>query len=135
MPYGETLISISYSSTTEIYGLTKAGPDLKWGSITRTSPYGTVEHPFNPGTLADCRGTFSGPWIWVKLTSDIMVEAARHDGTSLVEVLQNCVIFNDKTHAVITDRAFRQTTIVLRHGEPMVYGKDNDKGLVLDGLG
>jgi 2-oxoglutarate ferredoxin oxidoreductase subunit beta len=71
----------------------------------------------------------------LKLTSDIMVEAARHDGTALVEVLQNCVIFNDKTHAVITDRAFRaDRTIVLRHGEPMVYGKDNNKGLVLDGL-
>ncbi|MFY9115562.1 MAG: 2-oxoacid:ferredoxin oxidoreductase subunit beta [Bacteroidales bacterium] len=123
-----------------IYGLTKGqySPTSKWGSITRTSPYGTVEHPFNPGALAmGARGTFFARTLdmELKLTSDIMVEAARHDGTSLVEVLQNCVIFNDKTHAVITDRAFRaDRTIVLRHGEPMVYGKDNDKGLVLDGL-
>lgn len=124
----------------KIYGLTKGqySPTSKWGSITRTSPYGTVEHPFNPGALAmGARGTFFARTLdmELKLTSDIMVEAARHDGTSLVEVLQNCVIFNDKTHAVITDRAFRaDRTIVLRHGEPMVYGKDNNKGLVLDGL-
>lgn len=124
----------------KIYGLTKGqySPTSKWGSITRTSPYGTVEHPFNPGALAmGARGTFFARTLdmELKLTSDIMVEAARHDGTALVEVLQNCVIFNDKTHAVITDRAFRaDRTIVLRHGEPMVYGKDNNKGLVLDGL-
>lgn len=124
----------------KIYGLTKGqySPTSKWGSITRTSPYGTVEHPFNPGALAmGARGTFFARTLdmELKLTSDIMVEAARHDGTSLVEVLQNCVIFNDKTHAVITDRAFRaDRTIVLRHGEPMIYGKDNNKGLVLDGL-
>lgn len=123
-----------------IYGLTKGqySPTSKWGTITKTSPYGTVEHPFSPGALAmGARGTFFARTLdmELQLTRDIMVEAAKHDGTSLVEVLQNCVIFNDKTHSIISDREVRaERTIVLRHGEPMIFGKDRDKGLVLDGI-
>ncbi|HPX79626.1 MAG TPA: 2-oxoacid:ferredoxin oxidoreductase subunit beta [Bacteroidales bacterium] len=123
-----------------IYGLTKGqySPTSPWGSITRTSPYGTVEHPFNPGALAmGARGTFFARTLdmELQLTSSIMVEAARHDGTALVEVLQNCVIFNDKTHSLITNKEVRaDRTIVLKHGEPMIYGKNKDKGLILDGI-
>ena len=64
-----------------------------------------------------------------------MVKAARHKGTSVMEMLVNCVIFNDGTHLDISERSVRaDRTIVLRHGEPMIFGKDNDKGIVLDGL-
>ena len=71
----------------------------------------------------------------MKLNEEIMVAAARHDGTSVMEMLTNCVIFNDGTHKVITDRAVKEDrTIVLRHGQKMIFGKNRDKGLVLDGM-
>lgn len=123
-----------------IYGLTKGqySPTSKWGTVTKTSPFGTVEHPFIPGALVmGARGTFFARTLDVELqlTQDILVEAAKHDGTSLVEVLQNCVIFNDKTHAEISDKEVRaDRTIVLHHGEPMIFGKNRDKGLILDGM-
>ena len=123
-----------------IYGLTKGqySPTSKWGTITKTSPFGTVEHPFNPGALAmGARGTFFARTLdmELQLTQEIMVEAAKHDGTALVEVLQNCVIFNDRTHSIISDRDVRaDRTIVLQHGKPMIFGKNKDKGLILDGM-
>lgn len=123
----------------QIYGLTKGqySPTSKLGMVTKTSPYGTVEHPFNPGALVlGARGTFFARSVDVelKLTQDIMVQSAEHDGTAVVEMLVNCVIFNDRTHALVTDKDIRaERTIVLKHGEPMIYGKERDKGLVLDG--
>ncbi|MFA6334351.1 MAG: 2-oxoacid:ferredoxin oxidoreductase subunit beta [Bacteroidales bacterium] len=124
----------------QIYGLTKGqySPTSKLGMITKTSPYGTVEHPFNPGALIlGARGTFFARSIDVelKLTQDIMVASAKHDGTAVTEILVNCVIFNDKTHATVTDKEYRtERTIVLKHGEPMIFGKNRDKGLMLDGM-
>jgi 2-oxoglutarate ferredoxin oxidoreductase subunit beta len=124
----------------QIYGLTKGqySPTSVLGKVTKTSPYGTVEHPFNPGALVlGARGTFFARSLDVelKLTQDIMIESAKHDGAAVVEVLVNCVIFNDKTHWNIVDREFRSDrTIVLKHGEPMIFGKDKDKGLMLDGM-
>ncbi len=123
----------------EIYGLTKGqySPTSKLGVITKTSPFGTVEHPFRPGELViGAQGKFFARTIdmEVKLTSDVLVEAAKHDGTSVVEALVNCVIFNDKTHGNFTDKEVRDDrVIVLRHGEKMIFGKNRDKGLVLDG--
>jgi Pyruvate:ferredoxin oxidoreductase and related 2-oxoacid:ferredoxin oxidoreductases, beta subunit len=122
-----------------IYGLTKGqySPTSKLGLVTKTSPYGTVEHPFNPGALVlGARGTFFARSLDVelKLNQEIMVEAAKHDGTSVMEMLVNCVIFNDGTHRDISDKEFRaDRTIVLKHGEPMIFGANRDKGLVLDG--
>ncbi len=124
----------------QIYGLTKGqySPTSKLGVVTKTSPYGTVEHPFNPGALIlGARGTFFARSIDVelKLTQEIMVASAKHDGTAVTEILVNCVIFNDKTHSEIADKEFRaERTIVLKHGEPMIFGKDKDKGLMLDGM-
>jgi 2-oxoglutarate ferredoxin oxidoreductase subunit beta len=122
----------------EIYGLTKGqySPTSKLGAVTKTSPYGTVEQPFNPGELViGAKGTFFARSIDmdVKLTAEILVDAAKHDGTSVVVVQQNCVIFNDNTHASITDKEHRaDRTIVLRHGEKMLFGKDKEKGLVME---
>ncbi|GAB1374578.1 2-oxoacid:ferredoxin oxidoreductase subunit beta [Bacteroidales bacterium] len=124
----------------QIYGLTKGqySPTSVLGKVTKTSPYGTVEHPFNPGALVlGARGTYFARSLDVelKLTQDIMLESAKHDGTAVVEVLVNCVIFNDKTHWNLVDREYRSDrTIVLKHGEPMIFGKDRDKGLMLDGM-
>jgi 2-oxoglutarate ferredoxin oxidoreductase subunit beta len=124
----------------QIYGLTKGqySPTSRLGTVTKTSPFGTIEHPFNPGALVlGARGSFFARSLDLdmKLTHEIMIASAKHDGTSVTEILQNCVIFNDKTHSAITDKAFRDDrTIVLRHGEPMIFGKNREKGLMLDKL-
>ncbi len=124
-----------------IYGLTKGqySPTSKLGAITKTSPYGTVEQPFSPGNLVlGARGTFfaRGLDTDLKFNMEILESAAAHKGTSVVEMLVNCVIFNNGTHAEISDRAVRDDrTILLRHGEKMIFGRNRDKGLVLDGLG
>lgn len=124
----------------EIYGLTKGqySPTTKEGMVTKTSPYGTIEHPFNPGELVlGANGHFFARSIDVNmaLTHDILVEAEAFKGTSIVEILQNCVIFNDKTHSYYTDKAEKaDRQIVLKHGEKMIFGKNNEKGIVLDGL-
>jgi 2-oxoglutarate ferredoxin oxidoreductase subunit beta len=124
----------------EIYGLTKGqySPTSEKGLVTKTSPFGTVEEPFSVGELViGAKGKFFARTVDsnVALSSQIYVEAARHKGTSVIEVLQNCVIFNDGIHEVVTGREVRDDrTIILKHGQPMIFGKDNDKGLVLDGL-
>ncbi len=125
----------------EIYGLTKGqySPTSKLGKITKTSPYGTIEKPFNPGELIiGAKGTFFARSIDVEvdLTRQCLVRAAHHDGFSITEVLQNCVIFNDGAHAAFAkDKATRaEHTIVLRDGEKMLFGANKDKGIVLDGF-
>lgn len=124
----------------QIYGLTKGqySPTSPLGRITKTSPYGTVEHPFTPGELVlGARGTFFARSIDVdvNLTKDCLVESAKHDGTSVTEILQNCVIFNDNWYKNFIERSAREdNTIVLRHGEPMIFGKERNKGLMLEGL-
>lgn len=121
-----------------IYGLTKGqySPTSKFGAITKTSPYGTVEHPFDPGSLVlGAKGTFFARSLDVdlKLNEEIMTAAALHDGCSVMEMLTNCVIFNDGAHKEIADPAVRaDSTVVLRQGERMIFGKNNDKGLVFE---
>ena len=123
----------------QIYGLTKGqySPTSKLGTISKTSPYGTVEHPFNPGALVlGAKGTFFARSLDVEigLNEEVMTAAALHDGCSVVEMLTNCVIFNDGAHREISDPAVRaDRTIVLRHGEKMIFGKNRDKGLIFDG--
>ncbi len=124
----------------QIYGLTKGqySPTSRRGFLSKTSPFGTIEDPFRPGQLAlGAGGQFFARTIdkELQLSVDIMIEAAEHKGTSIIEVLQNCVIYNDKTHEAITDKKFKaDRTIVLLHGEKMLFGKNKEKGLVLDGL-
>lgn len=124
----------------KIYGLTKGqySPTSDRGFVSKSSPYGTVEDPFIPAELAlGARGTFFARGIDVDLknTTDILLASAKHKGASVVEVLVNCVIFNDGIHKKITDKEYRaDKTIFLRHGEKMLFGKDNEKGLVLEGL-
>ena len=123
----------------KIYGLTKGqySPTSDRGFVSKSSPFGTVEDPFRPAELTfGARGTFFARAIDVdiKNQTDVMVEAARHKGTSVVEVLQNCVIFNDGIHNRISDRNWKaDNTLVLNHGEKMIFGKEENKGIVLDG--
>ena len=124
----------------EIYGLTKGqySPTSEKGLVTKTSPFGTIEEPFSVGELViGAKGKFFARTVDanVTLSTMIYIEAAKHKGTSVIEVLQNCVIFNDGIHDVVTARDVRDDrTITLKHGEPMIFGKDNEKGLILDGL-
>lgn len=123
----------------KIYGLTKGqySPTTDRGSVTKSSPYGTVEDPFIPAELVfGARGTFFARSLDVEVatTVEILAAAARHKGASVCEVLQNCVIFNNNIHSYITDKEVRaDRTIHLRHGEKMIFGKDMNRGLVLDG--
>jgi 2-oxoglutarate ferredoxin oxidoreductase subunit beta len=120
----------------KIYGLTKGqySPTTPKGSITKSSPDGTIENPFLPGELAmGANATFyarvvdSNP----KMMKDIIIQAARHKGTSLIEILQNCVIFNNKVHSEITGKDVKDDNqIYLEHGKPMIFGKNRDKGLI-----
>ena len=124
----------------EIYGLTKGqySPTSEKGLVTKTSPFGTVEEPFSVGELViGAKGKFFARTIDanVALSTQIYIEAAKHKGTSVIEVLQNCIIFNDGIHDIVAGKEVRDDrTIILRHGEPMIFGKESSKGLVLDGL-
>ncbi len=125
----------------KIYGLTKGqySPTTDRGTVTKSSPYGTTEDPFIPAELCfGARGTFFARSFDVALdtTKEVMGAAARHKGASVVEVLQNCMIFNNGAFAWFTDREERlNRTIHLRHGEKMLFGTDLDLGLVQDGFG
>jgi 2-oxoglutarate ferredoxin oxidoreductase subunit beta len=124
----------------EIYGLTKGqySPTSEKGLVTKTSPFGTVEEPFSVGELViGAKGKFFARTIDanVTLSTQIYIEAAKHKGTSVVEVLQNCLIFNDGIHDIVAGREVRDDrTLILKHGEPMIFGKENNKGLILEGL-
>ncbi|MDR0768964.1 MAG: 2-oxoacid:ferredoxin oxidoreductase subunit beta [Dysgonamonadaceae bacterium] len=124
----------------KIYGLTKGqySPTSDRGFISKSSPYGTVEDPFRPAELAiGARGRFFARIIDmdVKNAPGVLVLAAKHKGTSVVEIILNCVIFNDGVHNRITARETSfDRTIILQHGEKMIFGKNNDKGIVRDGF-
>lgn len=121
----------------KIYGLTKGqySPTTPKGSVTKTSPDGTIENPFKPGELVmGAQGTFFARLVDTepKMMKKVFVEAAMHDGTSVVEVLQNCVIFNNQVHSDITGKDVKEDhQIWLEHGKPMIFGKNRDKGLIL----
>jgi 2-oxoglutarate ferredoxin oxidoreductase subunit beta len=124
----------------EIYGLTKGqfSPTSLVGQKTKSSPYGNTQPPFEPGELAiGSQARFfarlggNSPKEMTKL----FVEAEKHKGTSLIEILQNCVIFNDGCYTQYTDKGVREDKqLHVEHGERMIFGKNRDKGLVLDGL-
>ncbi|MCP4552919.1 MAG: 2-oxoacid:ferredoxin oxidoreductase subunit beta [Bacteroidetes bacterium] len=121
----------------KIYGLTKGqySPTTPRGSMTKTSPQGSFEEPFNPGELIIgaqgkyyARGIDTNP----KMMVELFKEAASFKGTSVIEILQNCVIFNNKVHELVTSRETKDDhQLHLMAGEPMIYGKNQDKGIVL----
>ena len=124
----------------KIYGLTKGqySPTSDRGFVCKSAPYGTTEDPFVPAELVfGARGTFfaRGIDVELKVSQEVMVAAARHKGCSVVEMLQNCVIFNHGIHNYITDKENRaDRTIHLVHGEKMIFGKEMNKGIVQDGF-
>lgn len=124
-----------------IYGLTKGqySPTSPRGFVSKSSPYGTVEDPFRPAELCfGARGHFFARTVATdsKHTVETLKAANAHKGASVVEVLQNCVIFNNGTHESVYNSAERlKHAIYVRHGEKLVFGEDNRYGLVQEGFG
>jgi 2-oxoglutarate ferredoxin oxidoreductase subunit beta len=124
----------------EIYGLTKGqySPTSPQGLVTKSTPFGAVERPFHAGDLViGAQGTYYARTIDTnpKLMADIFVKAATHVGTSMVEILQNCVIFNDNAHDQVTGRDNRDDfQLHIEHGKPLLFGKDKQKGIRLNGF-
>lgn len=124
----------------EIYGLTKGqySPTSLQGKHTKSSPFGSVDHPFNPLALAfGSGGTFLARTMDrdPKHMQDTLRQAAAHKGTSLVEIYQNCNIFNDGAFFAFSDKETKpEETIYPEAGKPMIFGNNRQKGLRLDGL-
>jgi 2-oxoglutarate/2-oxoacid ferredoxin oxidoreductase subunit beta len=120
----------------KIYGLTKGqySPTSPRGLVTKTSPEGVIESPFTPGELVmGAQGTFFARAVDTepKMMKEVLKAAALHKGTSVVEILQNCVIFNNQIHAAITNKETKDDNqIYLEAGKPMIFGKNQDKGLI-----
>jgi 2-oxoglutarate ferredoxin oxidoreductase subunit beta len=118
-----------------IYGLTKGqySPTSEVGKITKSTPMGSLDSPFNPISLAiGAEASFVARTIDSdrKHLQSVLRAAAQHNGTSLVEIYQNCNIFNDDAFAPLKDPQQRDdVTIRLEHGEPIVFGAERDKAL------
>jgi 2-oxoglutarate/2-oxoacid ferredoxin oxidoreductase subunit beta len=124
----------------QIYGLTKGqySPTSRKGQVTKSTPMGALEQPFSAGELAlGARATFFARTIDAnpKLMSSLFVQSTKHIGTSLIEILQNCVIYNDGAFDDVTNRATQEDNqLHLEHGMPMIFGKEKNKGIRLNGL-
>jgi 2-oxoglutarate ferredoxin oxidoreductase subunit beta len=123
----------------KIYGLTKGqfSPTTPKGTKTKTSPQGSFERPFNPGELViGAQGNFFARTLDTnpKHMTATFIEAEKHRGTSVVEVLQNCVIFSNKAHELITSRETKdENQMMIEHGKPLIFGSNKDKGIRLNG--
>ncbi|HNJ55409.1 MAG TPA: 2-oxoacid:ferredoxin oxidoreductase subunit beta, partial [Chitinophagaceae bacterium] len=124
----------------QIYGLTKGqySPTSEENKITKSTPMGSIDHPFNPGALA-----LGADASFVARTMDrdpkhlqsMLLRANQHKGTSFLEIYQNCNIFNDGAFEIFTEKGTKpQETVFLEHGKPLVFGAGNDKGIKLDGF-
>jgi len=124
----------------QIYGLTKGqySPTSPTGQITRSTPYGSLDAPLNPLTLAlgaEASFVARSVDVWPKHLADTLSRAAAHRGTSFVEIYQNCNIYNDGAFSWATDKKIKDEHVLeLEHGKPMVFGAARDRGIVLDGL-
>jgi 2-oxoglutarate ferredoxin oxidoreductase subunit beta len=123
-----------------IYGLTKGqySPTSPVGKITKSTPRGSIDHPLNPLSVAIAsEATFVARSIDtdIKHLGETLNRAARHKGTSFVEVYQNCNVFNDGAWDHMKDKSTKADhTLFLKHGEPMLFGANGEKALQLDGM-
>ncbi|MCL1593014.1 MAG: 2-oxoacid:ferredoxin oxidoreductase subunit beta [Actinomycetia bacterium] len=125
----------------QIYGLTKGqySPTSEVGKRTKTSPMGSIDRPFNPVSLAlGSEASFVARTIDMDRNHTIeMLDAMfKHEGAGLLEIYQNCNVFNDKAFLDLTDKNSRDSNrIWIRDGEPITFGADNEYGVVVDGEG
>jgi 2-oxoglutarate ferredoxin oxidoreductase subunit beta len=119
----------------QIYGLTKgqASPTSELGKITKSTPFGVADHPFNPVSLAlGAEATFVARTIDRdrRHLTEVLRAAAQHEGAALVEIYQNCPVFNDGAFAALTDKELKDANqIRLVAGEPIRFGADNERGV------
>ena len=123
-----------------IYGLTKGqySPTSPRGTVTKSTPAGSIDNPLNPCTVAlSSEASFVARSIDfnTKHLGTILKRAADHEGVSFVEINQNCNVFNDGAWSHMTDKGVKDDNLlVLENGKPMIFGKDRDKGIQLNGL-
>ena len=124
----------------EIYGLTKGqySPTSPIGTVSASTPLGSLDHPFNPLALAlGAEATFIARALDrdPKHLRGIIKESHEHKGTSLLEVYQNCNVFNDGAFFTFTEKDSKpEHALFVEHGQPLVFGKESDKGIKLDGF-
>jgi 2-oxoglutarate ferredoxin oxidoreductase subunit beta len=124
----------------QIYGLTKGqySPTSEVGKITKSTPYGSIDYPFNPASLAlGASATFVARTLDrdPKHMQAVIRRAAQHRGTSFVEIYQNCNVFNDGAFFQFTEKESREESVVfLEHGKPLIFGKEKEKGIRLNGF-
>jgi len=122
-----------------IYGLTKGqySPTSPLGKVTKSSPMGAIDNPLNPLSVAiGCEATFVARSIDVQIKhlTETLRRAAEHKGTAFVEVYQNCNVFNDGAFEYATSKESKADTVVeLEHGKPLIFGKNKDRGIRLNG--
>ena len=125
----------------QIYGLTKGqySPTSETGKITKSTPFGSLDHPFNPISLAlGAEATFVARTHDMdrKHMQEVFRRAHDHKGASFVEIYQNCNVFNDGAFDGILAKEARPLNLIpLQHGQPIRFGTDGDKGVALDGQG
>jgi 2-oxoglutarate ferredoxin oxidoreductase subunit beta len=123
----------------KIYGLTKGqySPTSEVGKVTKSTPAGSVDFPFNPITVAlGASATFVARTVDVeqKHLGDMLKRTHAHAGASFLEILQNCNIFNDGAFNDLSDKAIKADhQLVLEHGKPLIFGKNRDKGIRMNG--
>jgi 2-oxoglutarate ferredoxin oxidoreductase subunit beta len=124
----------------QIYGLTKGqySPTSEENKVTKSTPFGSIDHPFNPLALA-----MGADASFVARTMDrdpkhlqaMLLRTNQHKGASFLEIYQNCNIFNDGAFEIFTEKSTKaQETLFLEHGKPLLFGANNDKGIRLDGF-
>jgi 2-oxoglutarate ferredoxin oxidoreductase subunit beta len=124
----------------KIYGLTKgqSSPTSEVGKKTKSTPQGSVDYPINPISLAlASEATFVGRAIDTDINAlgAVLERAAKHKGSAFVEILQNCIVFNDGAWNDVSEKAVRdEHNVDLRHGQPLIFGKDKTKGIRLNGF-
>jgi 2-oxoglutarate/2-oxoacid ferredoxin oxidoreductase subunit beta len=123
-----------------IYGLTKGqvSPTSEYGQRTKTTPGGSINYPIHPLVVAlAAEASFVARSVdtFPDHLQETISRAGRHKGSTFVEILQNCNIFNDGAHREFTDKEVREDRMLfLKHGEPMIFGKDRDRGIRLNGV-
>ena len=124
----------------QIYGLTKGqySPTSEENKVTKSTPYGSIDHPFNPLALAlGADATFVARSMDrdPKHLQSMLLRANAHKGASFLEIYQNCNIFNDGAFEIYTEKGTKaQETLFLEQDKPLVFGANNDKGIKLDGF-
>ncbi len=124
----------------QIYGLTKGqySPTSEEKKVTKSTPFGSIDHPFNPAALAlGADATFVARSMDrdPKHLQEMLIRSHAHKGASFLEIYQNCNIFNDGAFEIFTEKSSKQDeTVFLEHGKPLIFGAQKNKGLRLDGF-